>query len=310
MTLRDDMADMASWQTRLLEQIQNLAADYRRLALHGPTDHDASAHTVVDMGLTRWRAGLSDRLHERRELEAQAYVVGVPPRLVDTAREHGLAGIHWNDGELVRLSRTGGRSASRDGALERIREQVYQLQRSAMLAAATPTSWHAGEVGVTDQLTRNMQGRWRLAEALGFVASTSAPEHARLWDDTRWRWQRLAETTVSGSTALDLHIELVAAARPSVEELADHALSLLERRAQLHGRSGRWADAPQFLIADASAAITTLADPGPQWAATRAAIDLITTSSEPSQEWQERDADSSAAQQGPYFGPDTEPDFR
>ncbi|MFX0574672.1 hypothetical protein [Nocardia nepalensis] len=252
---------LAPWQTRLLEQVQNLSVDHERVLHRGYPTYNL-AHGNDEVQMTRWRAYLRELDAERGEVEIRALASGVPKPLIDHAHELGDRGIRWNERQPPPPEPSRGGEAVRERMIEDIAADVWQLEHMAAVTAARRERRIAQGIHSEDhpvaasQLQTNMTALWVRAADTSHAADLTDIERAQLWGRDAQGWRTLVEATVNTYADPALEQRWRAQAWPGIEHDAQRNMQPLGS-----GEPDRPVDAqqlpplPQLMIHHASQAL-------------------------------------------------------
>ncbi|MFE3228588.1 hypothetical protein [Nocardia sp. NPDC059228] len=177
------------WRLRVLDRIQNLAADRVRVLQQGYqiTGMNGDAQVLA------WRTQLHLLADARAEVEAHARAVGIADAHIEDARLLGHRGFRvYSDAHAG--------NPVRDKMIDGVADDTWQLQHMAaihMVGALWPSPIGAGAGSqVAAQFERNMAAVWMRATAVSHAISLTAEEYAGMWATDVPGWQRVLAATV------------------------------------------------------------------------------------------------------------------
>ncbi|MFE3757930.1 hypothetical protein ACFXO9_26785 [Nocardia tengchongensis] len=184
------MTGQPAWRLRLLDRIQNLAADRARVLQHG---YQIPAATIGGTPVLAWRTQLHLLADARDEVEAHARGLGIAQVHIDDARLLGNQGFHVH-------SDAGPGNPVREKMIDGVVNDTWQLQHMAaihVVAALRPNTVGAGaDSEMAAQLERNMAALWMRATAVSHAVTLTAEEYAGMWATDAPGWQRVLSATV------------------------------------------------------------------------------------------------------------------
>ncbi|MEU6585897.1 hypothetical protein [Nocardia sp. NPDC046763] len=183
------MAGEPAWRLRLLERIQNLAADRARVLQQGCQIGTGGE----DAPLLAWRTQLHLLADAREEVETHAKAIGIAQEHIDDARLLGNRGFRVHSD-----ARFG--NPVREKMIDGVVADTWQLQHMAalhMVGALHPSTIGAGtDSEAAAQFERNMAAVWMRATAVSHAISLTAEEYAGMWATDTTAWQRVLAATV------------------------------------------------------------------------------------------------------------------
>lgn len=183
-------ADQPPWRQRLLDRIQNLAADQIRVFRLGYQSVDGDGESPA----LAWYTRLRELAGAREEIEAHAWGVGIAQAHIDDARISGHQGFHVD-------SDTEPGNAVREKIIDRIAADTWQLQHMvAIHAARTVQSSPSGaeiDSESTDPFERTMAAVWMRATAFSHAINLTAEEYAGMWASDEEAWLRVLSATLA-----------------------------------------------------------------------------------------------------------------
>ncbi|RDI43574.1 hypothetical protein [Nocardia mexicana] len=238
-----------AWQQRLLDRIQNLAADRAQLLSRGYE----SSPGGTDGPLQAWRTHLHGLAAVRREAETHAEAVGI-------RRDHIIAAHAYGSGGIRPAPQRAG-DAVRDTMVDGVAADVWQLQHMAALETVR-LELSAGDAGfdpeqdATAQYARNMDALWRRAREVADAVGLTDDERNGMWATDTGEWRRLLDVTVSQYDLEDVEERWRVYAWPGIETDAQRAVSVLGSRIA----RGSVIDpvpipAPQVMLSESAAAL-------------------------------------------------------
>ncbi|MGW5569860.1 hypothetical protein ACWEVD_01560 [Nocardia thailandica] len=198
------MFDPTPIQARLVQAVQNLAADNWREAHRNGGDGELPA-------ASRAHIGLGDRA--RRQLEQVAIAVGVPVPVLAYHRAVGERGQRYRPGQALLSSDR----PSREDLLAGYQQLVHDLQDRAGDGAAA-ASQNLLDRSVFAAYRQSLGAAWQRVGAIGHVLDINEAERAAVWTrgDTDWLTSITARTAGADRKALLARVILTAAEEPSV----------------------------------------------------------------------------------------------
>ncbi|MFE2999736.1 hypothetical protein ACFXG4_32645 [Nocardia sp. NPDC059246] len=214
------MAGEPAWRLRLLERIQDLAADRARV-LHQGYQTGAGGG---DAAVLAWRTQLHLLADAREEVETHATAIGIAAEHIDDARLLGNRGFRVHSD-----ARSG--NPVREKMIDDVVADTWQLQHMAALHVVG--ALHPGTIGPgTDseaaaQFERNMAAVWMRATAVSHAISLTAEERAGMWATDTTGWQRVLAATVDTYDTQDLEERWRVYAWPGLADEAHRDLRAL-----------------------------------------------------------------------------------
>ncbi|WP_159080551.1 hypothetical protein [Nocardia suismassiliense] len=203
-----EVENLPSWKLRLLETIQNTAADHAKAARHGFPDHEPH-DGGGDIKVQTWRTHLLVLRADLHEIELRARGVGVPSAAIEAAREAGEWGQRWGDSVHSPPVMRHGEEPVRAHMVSGIAADVWQLEHMAMIRVAHETRCHdrrfPHDPRAVEQFDRNMAALWQRAAAVAQVIELTGTEARELWGRDRHGWQQLGEVTVGSYSDTELY---------------------------------------------------------------------------------------------------------
>ncbi|WP_157225117.1 hypothetical protein [Nocardia thailandica] len=198
------MFDPTPIQARLLQAVQNLAADNWREAHRNGGDGELST-------ASRAHIDLGDRA--RRQLEQVATAVGVPAPVLAYHRAVGERGQRYRPGQALLSSDR----PSREDLLAGYQQLVHELQDRAGDGAAA-ASQNLLDRSVFAAYRQSLGAAWQRVGAIGHVLDLNEAERAAVWTrgDASWLTAVAEQTAVADRKALLARVILTAAEEPSV----------------------------------------------------------------------------------------------
>jgi len=194
-----DIDSLSHWKLRLLERIQDTAADHTRVLAQGYPIH-APQHGSTQIPIQIWRTHLRALDSERADIEIHAAAVGVPASAIAQARTAGQRGQRWDHSVHTPPTLRHGGDPVRTQTIDSIAGDVWQLEHMAALSVEYQRRSIAGLVPpapeLAEQLQRNMNALWSRAAAGAHVLNLTPLERAALWERDNAGWQRLTEASV------------------------------------------------------------------------------------------------------------------
>ncbi|MGW5312049.1 hypothetical protein ACWEQ0_19490 [Nocardia thailandica] len=198
------MFDPTPIQAKLLQAVQNLAADNWREAHRNGGDGElpAASRAHIDLG---------DRA--RRQLEQVATAVGVPVPVLAYHRAVGQRGQRYRPGQALLSSDR----PSREDLLAGYQQLVHDLQDRAADAAAA-ASQNLPDRSIFAAYRQSLGAAWQRVGAIGHVLDLNDAERAAVWThgDTDWLTATAEQTAGADRKALLTRMILTAAEEPSV----------------------------------------------------------------------------------------------
>ncbi|MBY8862028.1 hypothetical protein K7711_36515 [Nocardia sp. CA2R105] len=169
------------WQKRLLESIQNLAADRRLVLRTGPEPYPGTS----DQQVRSWRTHLQVLSDASHEIETQASAIGIGRARIERARGRGHRGQR-----ITRQPRD-----PREFAIDTVARDVWHLQHmTAIDVDRRERHSHKGidevsELADRAQFERNMAALWRHARTVSAEIGLTPGEYEGMWatDVQHWR---------------------------------------------------------------------------------------------------------------------------
>ncbi|MFB7718227.1 hypothetical protein [Nocardia sp. NPDC056100] len=191
MTESNRPAAVPAWHTRLLDRIQNLAADRARILRQGYRMSDGDTDAVV----LAWRTQLQLLATSREEIVTQALAVGISQIDVGDALLLGHQGFRAPV-DTAGTAEPGDRV--REMMTDSVVNDTWQLQHMAAIHVVRDhhlltDAHYFQDPQIPAQFERNMAALWMRATAVAQAISLSAEEAAGMWaTDTRGWHQVLA----------------------------------------------------------------------------------------------------------------------
>ncbi|WP_157171124.1 hypothetical protein [Nocardia araoensis] len=196
-----ELEGLPSWKLRLLERIQNTAADHTRVLRQGYPIYQTHYGTG-EIPIQTWRTHLRALDADRSEIELHAAAVGLSDSAITAARAAGQRGQRWGDSVHSPPTMRHGEDPVRAHMVEGIAADIWQLEH--MAAISVEHRLRGLDDTVTDdpaareQFDRNMAALWTRANETAHAIELSAEERAQLWDRDDAGWLKLVSVTVRG----------------------------------------------------------------------------------------------------------------
>ncbi|WP_378741200.1 hypothetical protein [Nocardia brasiliensis] len=191
--------DLPSWKLRLLEKIQNTAADHAKALRHAFPDYDPP-DGAANIKVQTWRTHLMVLRSDLREIELHATGVGVPSAAIAAAREAGQWGQRWGDSMHSPPAMRHGEEPVRAHMVGGIAQDVWQLEHMAVIRVEHQIRNHDHrfpyDAAATSQFDRNMAALWQRAAAVAQVVELSRVEAQEIWGRDHHGWRHLSAVTV------------------------------------------------------------------------------------------------------------------
>ncbi|MBF6176041.1 hypothetical protein [Nocardia blacklockiae] len=242
--------DRPPWQIRLLQQIQDLAAQRITVLRNGYETYRGSERDA----LRSWHRDLHQLEQLRLDLVARAIATGLERPWIDDVLIHGHRGVRYTD--TYRPPRTG--QPAREELVEGIAADVWQLQHMACLDAARREHLYA--TGVFEepdparhtQFDRNMLILWQRAATVADSIGLSDHDRDQLWATSANGWQRIIAATVATYSDDELYARWHAHTDPAIHTQITRSLTTVTP----HGQRGPIPPTPSQMVAAAEAVIT------------------------------------------------------
>ncbi|MGQ4618991.1 hypothetical protein [Nocardia sp. R7R-8] len=271
-----DGEGLPSWKLRLLERIQDTAADHTRVLRQGCPIYQPRYGSGDEVQLHTWRSHLRALEADRSEIELHAAAVGVPESAITAARVAGVRGLRWADSAHSPNTMRRGEDPVRAHMVEGIAADVWQLEHMAAISVEYRLRGlddiGADDPGAREQFDRNMAAVWTRANETAHVVGLSAAERAQLWDRDSAGWLKLVSVTVRGYDDPALLERWRVYAWRGIEHDARRALDPLAGQAVTSPEPSGAPPAPQLLIDCAAEALSTTT---PGQVAPEAGIDAV-----------------------------------
>ncbi|MCM6774429.1 hypothetical protein NDR87_14175 [Nocardia sp. CDC159] len=183
------------WRVRLLQQIQDLAADRAVMLRRG-----YHVHGRDELARERWDATVVLVEGIRRDLEQRALASGTPRPWIDDVLVLGHRGIRYTDYYPDPRART---NRAREASIERLGGDVWHLQHMAALSASRRDRLYGHgvltepEPVAAEQFERNMITYWMRAHTAADSLDLSPLERKDLWATTVEQWRRVVAATTA-----------------------------------------------------------------------------------------------------------------
>ncbi|MCC3328260.1 hypothetical protein [Nocardia abscessus] len=255
-----ELEGLPSWKLRLLERIQNTAADHTRVLRQGyPTyqPHYGSGEIPIQT----WRTHLRALDADRGEIELHAAAVGLPDSAITAARAAGQRGVRWGDSVHSPRTMRHGEDPVRAHMVEGVAADIWQLEHMAAVKVEHRLrgldDTLADDPAAREQFDRNMDALWIRAAETAHVIGLSAEERAQLWERDGAGWLKLVSVTVRGYDDIALSERWRAYAWRGIEHDARRALDTLAINEVTTPEPVSAPPAPHLLLDRATRALST-----------------------------------------------------
>ncbi|MEV4237086.1 hypothetical protein AB0J47_18130 [Nocardia sp. NPDC049737] len=251
---------LPSWKLRLLERIQDSAADHARMLRQGYPTYEPH-YGSGEIPLQNWRTHLRALEADREEIATHALAVGIPSSAIDRAYAVGQRGLRWADSVWSPL-KPRGEDAVRAHMVEGVAADIWQLEHMAAIAVerrfGRPPSriQHSPDATEVAQYGRNMAALWNRANNVAHAIELTAQERAELWGRDEAGWLRLTAVTVRCYNDADLMERWRAYAWPGIEHEARRSIDTLPVGQVAGDEQGAAPPTPHVLIDRATEALT------------------------------------------------------
>ncbi|MGY1898398.1 hypothetical protein [Nocardia gipuzkoensis] len=256
-----ELEGLPSWKLRLLERIQNTAADHTRVLRQGyPTyqPHYGSGEIPIQT----WRTHLRALEADRGEIELHAAAVGLPDSAITAARAAGQRGVRWGDSVHSPRTMRHGEDPVRAHMVEGIAADIWQLEHMAAISVEHRLrgldDTVADDPAAREQFDRNMAALWTRANETAHVVGLSAGRRAALWERDGAGWLKLVSVTVRGYDDAGLQERWRAYAWPGIEHEALRAVDTLATDQVTRQVPGVVPPTPEVLLDRAAEALSTV----------------------------------------------------
>jgi hypothetical protein len=256
-----DLERLPSWKLRLLERIQNTAADHTRVLHQGYPNyqpHYGSGEIQVQTWRTHLRALEADRI----EIEIHAAAVGLPQTAITAARAAGQRGQRWGDSVHSPPTMRHGEDPVRAHMVEGIAADIWQLEHMAAVKVEHRLrgldDTVADDPAAREQFDRNMAALWTRANETAHVIGLSAEERAQLWERDGAGWLKLVSVTVRGYDDTALSERWRTYAWRGIEHDVRRSIDTLAVDQAMTQEPGTAPPTPHLLIDRATEALSTI----------------------------------------------------
>ncbi|MFE9575306.1 hypothetical protein ACFYO1_02885 [Nocardia sp. NPDC006044] len=202
------LQELPSWKLRLLEKIQNTAADRAKALEHAFPVHEPG-DGAGDLKIQNWRTHLLVLASDLHELQLRARAMGVPHSAVEAVREAGQWGLRWGDSVHSPAVMRYGEPPELAFLVDRIVKDVWDLEHMAVIRVEHELRNHnrrfPHDPEAAAQFDRNMAALWQRASASAAVVLLSGVEAEEIWGRDEHGWRDLAEVTVRTYSDADLY---------------------------------------------------------------------------------------------------------
>ncbi|MET9491161.1 hypothetical protein [Nocardia sp. NPDC006630] len=215
-------ASVPTWRARLLDRIQNLAADRARVLQQGYQITEGAGDSAV----LAWRTQLQLLAISREETVTQALSVGI------SRIDVGDALLQGHQGFRAPLDMVEPGDRVREMMIDGVVNDTWQLQHMAAIHVVRdqqlPSDAHYFEdPQVPAQYERNMAALWMRATTVSQAISLTPAESAGMWATDPGGWQQIIGASVATYDAAGLEERWRIYAWPGIAESAHRDLTAL-----------------------------------------------------------------------------------
>ena len=258
---------LPSWKLRLLERIQNLAAERTQVLRQGYPIYQPH-YGSTEIPVQTWRTHLRALEAECQEVTVHAVAVGVADTAIQSVWTAGAQGSRWGDSVHSPRTMRHGEDPIRAGMVEDLADDIWRLEHMAAIAAERKfrgqEPHHVGDDPVLDQFDRNLAAVWTRATHTARVLGLTDAERADLWGRDEAGWQQLVEVTVMGYDDAELEERWRTYGWRGVEHQARQDIDRLAA-GRIPQMPGTEPPHPRLLVEHATTAVETFGshDPAP-----------------------------------------------